>query len=1010
MKHSALALLLFASVAQAAEGDRLAWVDIEGRLLEPKEKLLSFLGLCTGAPYDESDQRRLTDDLQSLGYRILEQRLYPGPSGLGLRLKLEPVRVVRQITISGNWPLFDDDVLRNLRLHSGSELVADDELREFLDEEEARIVAYLAREGYFGGEAHIIPRKGPVEHWIDLDIRINKGEWLRLGTVLPEGNRAIHTDELFSIFDHCCWFWGRFGVGRMREDARDAEKLLYERGYPGARVRPEFKLERDVDPKTRRVLLPVRVSEKRRVEVKFVGNRALSDRDLKEQLTIFTAGAYDDIELGESAKAIHRYYQQQGYFEAQVTFSRQRLSADLEQVVFTVDEGPELKVRRVEVLSESGAPLPFAEEEIRSGAALETKLFPRLGVIGLGQGGYATTLQLHQDEERIAEFFRAAGYPQVKVRSELGRDPDTATALGALGAEVAGNLGKDDLYVRFYVEPGRQEQVAHVEVRFAGEHGKRAHDVLAALRMTDGRPFTEAAFLQDQNRIVTLYKTSGHPYVLVKYKDQWDAAHARLNLTYEIDEGPLVRFGEILIRGNFKTRDRVILADLPFRTGDVFDRTKLDQGERNLQTHLIFNSASIKVALEGQRNPVPVLVTVRERFLERFGTATVGFGASTDLKNVAYVAVGWQWNNVFGLGSQLELRFNHGFSDTTFFDTGQFGVNLRYTDLRAFGPGWRFDLNLFFRREFTFRLGTVQTLGFSQALTRYLTPSVRLYLRYENYLSGVTVPVFRLTGPNDTSSVGDDTHTTKLSIGLVWDRRIGADGLPNLLLPVKGWLLSGAVGWAFPAPTGNTAADLFLGAGGDHNFLVISGQALGLYPIKLRGLELQLLAHLRYDEGIPFGEPALPVVERFSAGGSTATRGYDTDQLKTEIVRQNVAPLPGAQGFRVVPQGGDIRILSTLELQFPIARTFIGLPWPWVGAVFYDVGAIADAPNLIRVSDFKHAIGLALLRVLTPFGPLSVEYAYPLTQTLAEERWKTNPWYSHFPGRIHFNWGIPVRL
>jgi outer membrane protein assembly factor BamA len=244
----------------------------------------------------------------------------------------------------------------------------------------------------------------------------------------------------------------------------------------------------------------------------------------------------------------------------------------------------------------------------------------------------------------------------------------------------------------------------------------------------------------------------------------------------------------------------------------------------------------------------------------------------------------------------------------------------------------------------------------------------------------------------------------------VWDRRIGSDGLPNVLSPTKGWLLQASVGWAFPGATGVTAADVFLGAGGDHNFLILSGQALGLYPVRLGGAQFQLLAHLRYDEGIPFGESALPVVERYFAGGDTATRGYDTDQLKTEIVRQNVAPLPGSPGFRVVPQGGNIRLLSTLEIQFPIAKTFLGLSWPWVGAVFYDVGAIADAPNLIRTSDFRHAIGISLLRVLTPFGPLSLEYAYPLTQTLAEERWKTDPWYKHYPGRIHFNWGIPIRF
>ena len=97
-----------------------------------------------------------------------------------------------------------------------------------------------------------------------------------------------------------------------------------------------------------------------------------------------------------------------------------------------------------------------------------------------------------------------------------------------------------------------------------------------------------------------------------------------------------------------------------------------------------------------------------------------------------------------------------------------------------------------------------------------------------------------------------------------------------------------------------------------------------------------------------------------------------------------------------------------LEIQFPIAKSFLGLSWPWVGAVFYDVGAVFDAWNRAQVTDFKHAVGVTLLRVLTTFGPLSLEYAYPLNQSLAEERWKTNPWYTHFPGRIHLNWGIPL--
>src|SRR4029079_6207340 len=105
--------------------------------------------------------------------------------------------------------------------------------------------------------------------------------------------------------------------------------LLKCRGTPAARVLRDFDEKRDADPERRRISLPMKVSERRRVEIKFVGNRDMAERDLRDQLTIFTTGAYDEIELEESARSVQRYYQQHGYFEARVTFRRRRLEQAL---------------------------------------------------------------------------------------------------------------------------------------------------------------------------------------------------------------------------------------------------------------------------------------------------------------------------------------------------------------------------------------------------------------------------------------------------------------------------------------------------------------------------------------------------------------------------------------------------------------------------------------------------------------------------------------------------------
>jgi outer membrane protein insertion porin family len=990
---------------RSAYGDgetRLEAVVIEGRLIDPKDKLIRFLGLQPGVVLDEHLQQRISDDLsKQLGYHLINAWLERGRTGEILHLQVEPMRAVRNIWVHGNWPLFKDEIIRHLTVRPGSRLKPDEELADFLDEEAKRVQSFLEKDGYFQSRVKVVPHKGPRDEWIDLDVSIELGEWYKLGGVNVEGPSALSSQELYDTFDHCCFRWGRFQLQRMRDDAREAEKKLRLRGYPAARVTTEFDPTRDADPKTHRIRLPVKVNEKKRVDVRFAGNRSLSDKELREQLTLFTSGAYDDVELHESAKAIQREYQKHGFFEARVTVQRRRISAEADEVTFAIDEGPELKVRSVDFVSESGRPLTFSQDEIRARAGVETRPFPRLGAIGLGQGGYVTSVQLDQDRERMAAFYKSRGFPEVKVRVDAVRDPASFGALGALGAEAAGGVeAKNELHVRFYVDEGRREVVDGLELVFRHEPHTSEAELRKLLQLGAGQPFTQAALEEDGTRLFNFYRRSGKPYAVASYEgSHWDAKHERVHLVLTIDEGPPVKFGDIIIRGNFKTRDRVILKDLPFKPGDPFNFDKVLEGERNLQNHLIFNSAKVEPLLsnvgttevEELRDPVPIVVTVQERYPEKLGSLAVAAGAATDkLPNYVYESLGWLWSNFFGFGSQLEIRGDFGF------DVNSWGASLRYTDIRAFGPNWRFDLTGFIRDEVTYRFGPIRTFGASTALTRYLTPALRAFLRYDIYQAQIFVPFVRLEQSNDTQTVQDNTVTAKLTTGLVWDRRVGADGQPNPLMPVKGWLLSGSLGWASPY------------LGGDHQFLVASTQALGIVPFKIRSAPFSLIANFRYDEGIPIGEPALPVVERFYGGGDTTTRGYDPDTLRSEIVRAPVSPLTGPLGFRVIPQGGNIRVLSTVELQFPIASRFLGLPWAWAGAVFYDVGAIFDAPNLVQLSDFRQAIGVSLLRILTPVGPLSLEYAYPLNQTLAEERWETNPWYSHFPGRIHFNWGIPL--
>src|SRR4029079_1424990 len=101
--------------------------------------------------------------------------------------------------------------------------------------------------------------------------------------------------------------------------------------------------------------------------------------------------------------------------------------------------------------------------------------------------------------------------------------------------------------------------------------------------------------------------------------------------------------------------------------------------------------------------------------------------------------------------------------------------------------------------------------GASAQLTRFLTPALRAYVRYDFTQSQTAVGLTRLPGINDQAADSDKTNTAKILLGLVWDRRVGVHGQPNPLAPYKVWLLQAQVGWATPY------------LGGDNNFLVLAG-------------------------------------------------------------------------------------------------------------------------------------------------------------------------------------------
>ena len=1012
-------------------------------------RLRGFLDVREGGPWDEQTETRVRHDLEVLGYSAkIELR------GSELHVAVQPMRVVRRIYVTGNWPIFEWEILSYVTWRAGFRLPDAETLAGEIRKQEQELIGFLQRKGYYDASARLqldwAPDK-PGQVDVHIRVSLNVGFWrLRypIGNIKAEGFSLLSKTELQGFFEHCCLWFGRTSTERINEDFKRLTDFYQQKGYAGVRL-----LRREIQPdrQRKRVDLDIAIDERRRIQLDFIGRKEVPENDLRGAVTIFRDNYYSSNELDESARNIYRLYQQQGFFEARVSWRwKRRTSDDMHhsikdaplEVEFLIHEGPQLKVRDIDFVSgPGGAPLSYSAAKLAE--QVSTRRYPRLGLIGLGEGGFASAIQLEQDVHRLEEFYRREGYPSARVAVSVARTKEALDSAALLGLQTASDekIGEDALFLRFRIDEGQRETVEAVSIRLTADRPDLTEaQVRKVLLLRAGKPYTPESLEADKQRLGELFSAEGHPYADIDpTASTWNADHSRVTLRWVIDEREVVRFGPILIRGNFVTQDSVIRSDIPFKAGDRYDRNKLLEAQQNLLGRQIFSTVRVtpnpgesddyraEARSRGwklTRNPVPILVEVIERYDSK-GEIGVYVGFSTD--NPVYSTGSYTWRNFLGLGAEAELR-------------GDLGVRVQSLLARISNPrlGSRFlrlDVRGFWRNENTYSVGQVTSYGANAELTRSfarpddqgrrLSPTLRLFTRLEFNISQILVPLTREELSGDVGADGDRTQSLKLSAGVVWDRRVGFEAPalrlrnlpvpPNPLMPVSGFLLSAQV-------TASMCCS-FAPFNGLGSFVAFAAQAVVLkpfgpelrpedgWPYGMRRFNFKL--NLRVNYGIPFFRPGLPVVERYFAGGDSSTRGYDADALRAQEVRTPLGPLTGEPAYRVVPLGGNVRILSQLEWEFAITPKL--LSWPWVGAVFLDTGAVFDGWDKLQWNDVRFSLGVSLFRLLTQFGALSLDYAYPLTMPgqdplLQSDRWKREPWYSHFPGRIHFNWGMPISL
>jgi len=680
-------------------------------------------------------------------------------------------------------------------------------------------------------------------------------------------------------------------------------------------------------PSSKGVILVYVVKEKPSVRKVIVGgNDELDLEDINEVLDLKIGAILDISKVKSNLEKIKDLYVEKGYYLAEITYKLRKVSQTEIDILYTCQENAKVTIRRINFLGNENV----ETDDLK-------------GMIGTQEGGYfswITDSGTYQEDafERDLMILSSIYYDRGFVNVKISRP------------QVVLSADKRYMYITIHIAEGEQYRIGKLDIK--GDLLWPKKELLKNLTVETGEMFNRTRLGQDILRLTDRYKDKGHAYVNITPLTSIDADKRIVDLTLDVQKGPEVIFERINIRGNTKTRDRVIRREMKIAEGDKYSQSKLNRSRARIMALGFFETVNLSTSRGTSDDRIVVNFEVKER---PTGTFQIGAGFSSVENFIAQAQV--SQNNLFGRGQRLTLQaqisglrqlFSLSFWEPYFVDTNwTFGFDI-YNSVRNFES---------FNRNAT---GGNLTWGYP------ITDDLRMFITYKAewvdvatsgggtlFGSGATSP---LPSGVQIANLFNDGVTSSVRLSLQWDTR------NNRLFPTKGMFHAA---WAEFAPDWLGSQNLFTRLGAFTRFY---------YPIWWKFV-FKFNAQVGW---ITSTDPAgVPIFERYFTGGIMDVRGFRPRSLGPRIpVPTSLDPTAPLFYFN---KGGNKELVFNAEIEFPIFEK-VGIK----GVIFSDAGNSYDDNEDISFEGLRHSWGWGI-RWFSPIGPLRFEWGLPFEPNDDEE-------------------------
>ncbi len=682
--------------------------------------------------------------------------------------------------------------------------------------------------------------------------------------------------------------------------------------------------------------------------IKIEGNKKYSDSKIKKKITSKVGEPLDERKLFSDTLAIRELYQKSGRYATTVTNT-----VNIDEVAgrgtttFLITEYPKIKITSVNFIGAQH----FTEKKLRK--QIKTKKYGMFSWL-TGRGKFKED-QFEQDRERLAEFYRSQGYIDFDIKDVKFENPTPTT-----------------MVIQISIYEGQQYKVG--TVTFSGTTMLPTNRVEQAFKLKPGAVFVPGDLSKDIESVEDYYGARGHIDVTtatgdLQVKRVANTQTGTMDLKYKVNEGQASYIEKIDIRGNTKTKDRVIRRELAVSPGEIYNTVRVKISKKRLEGLNYFEKVDTRPEDTTIPNRKNLVVSVEEK---NTGNISVGAGFSSVDALVGFAEVSQGNFDLFhpptftGGGQKIRLRVQLG--------TERQDYVLSFVEPWFLGRKLSLGVD-FYYRDLDFQsvddLYTETRAGIRVSLTRAL---------WSDFLIGSVWYNIENVGIH----LDNDQHGTEQI--LVTDGReqryvIDESNTPEAILEESGYSLLSRVGFSLAYDTRNSTllpdagqrtefSMEFTGGplGGDKDFYKTELKSAWYIRGLLKGHVLELTGRTGIADS--FNGSDVPFYERYYLGGLYSLRGFEYRGVSPRDPTYGINPNMSDE-----PIGGDTYWFGSAEYSIPVIEKekMVGVRF----ALFYDIGNVMADPYDYQFGNYSDDWGIGL-RLNLPIGPLRLDYAFPL--------------------------------